>query len=104
MFDAPDAVPTSMTYDLGAAPEAGGRQLRVTRVPVTDAAMLVGVPGDVEVAVTEALAVAVWPAAFLATSVKVVSPVTVTFDVPDRETPAPLMVAVVAFAVCHVTV
>src|SRR4029453_5979701 len=59
-------------------------------------------PGKGDVAL--AVAVAVWPAAFLATSVKVVSPVTVTFVDPDRATPAPLIVAEVAFAVCQVTV
>ena len=66
--------------------------------------MLVGAPGVGEVAVTVALAVAVWPAAFRATSVKVVLPVTVTFDIPERATPVPLMVAEVAFVVRHVTV
>ena len=53
-----------MMYDVGAAPDADGRQLRVTRVPATEAAMLVGGPAMAEVAVTVALAVAVWPAAF----------------------------------------
>jgi hypothetical protein len=67
------------------------------------AAWIAAVGAGVEDTVTVALAVAVAPAAFLATIVKVVVPLTGTVVVPFTATVWPLIVADTALVVCHVT-